>query len=406
MKHIRKLACLLLIFVMAMAFSIPAAASQKEEVQGQLDEYQEKQSQLQSELEELKKNKDDAESYLNDLEAKIDQILDKMDKTTEDLKKTNEEIIVTKEDLAAAQRDADEQYDALKARIKAIYESGDINYLDILLGGGDLKMMLNSMEYASKVNQYDRMLLQKLQRTRDRISDYKANLEEKRDLQEEQMDKYKSDKEDMELVLAQRQEEIDALGDDINSINYDINALQEKLDAQESALAEIENQEAEAAAAAEERRRAEAAAADSQNSSSVEEEVSEPEEEPETEPETETETEEDEEPAPIDYSWSGQVLNPWVGTVEGPSGTETYYNLDMSGVVGIMRDMGFDAGSYPYWVRSDGCKMLGDYIMVAADLSIRPRGSTIPTSLGMGLVCDTGSFIYSNPTQLDIATNW
>ena len=162
MRYIRKWVCLLLMIVMALAFSIPAAASQKEEVQGQLDEYQEKQSQLQSELEELKKNKEDAESYLNDLEAKIDQILDKMEKTTKDLKKTNEEIIVTKEDLAAAQRDADEQYDALKARIKAIYESGDTNYLEILLGGGDLKMMLNSMEYASKVNQYDRMLLQKL----------------------------------------------------------------------------------------------------------------------------------------------------------------------------------------------------------------------------------------------------
>lgn len=405
MKHIRKLACLLLVFVMAMAFSIPAAASQKDEVQGQLDEYQDKQSQLQAELEELKKNKEDAETYLNDLEAKIDQILDKMDKTTEDLKKTNEEIIVTKEDLAAAQRDADEQYNALKARIKAIYESGDTNYLEILLGGGDLKLMLNSMEYASKVNQYDRMLLQKLQRTRDRISDYKASLEEKRDLQEEQMSKYKSDKEDMELVMAQRQEEIDALGDDINSINYDINALQEKLDAQESALAEIENQEAVAAAAAEERRQAEAK---EQSSSSQQAEVSEPEEEPETEAETEpeTEAEEPQEPEQPAYSWGGQVLTPWVGTVEGPSGTETYYNLDMSGVVGIMRDMGFDAGSYPYWVRGDGCKMLGDYIMVAADLSIRPRGSTIATSLGMGLVCDTGSFIYSNPTQLDIATNW
>jgi hypothetical protein len=90
----------------------------------------------------------------------------------------------------------------------------------------------------------------------------------------------------------------------------------------------------------------------------------------------------------------------------GPSGKETYYNLEMGGVVSIMRGIGFDEASYPYWVRSDGCKMLGDYVMVAADLSIRPRGSTIATSLGTGLVCDTGSFIYDNPTQLDIATNW
>ena len=401
MKHIRHWVCMLLVLVMALAVSVPAQATQSE-AQSQIDEYQEKQSQLQAELEELKKNKDDAETYLGELEEKANKILDNMDKITGELKKTNEEIIVTKEDLAAAQRDADEQYDALKARIKAIYESGDTNYLEVLLGGGDLKLMLNSMEYASKVNQYDRLLLTRLQKTRDRISAYKTSLEEKRTLQEEQMNKYKSEKEDVELVMAQRQEEIDALGDNIDSLNIDISSLQDKLDAQESAMEQIRNQEAEAEAAAEQMRQAETA-----KSQKTEEPVV---EEPETEaPETEAPETEAPEPEPEpepDYSYSGQVLSPWAGTVEGPSGKETYYNLDMGGVVSIMRDAGFSESDYPYWVRSDGCKMLGPYIMVAADLSIRPRGSTIATSLGTGLVCDTGSFIYDNPTQLDIAVTW
>lgn len=101
--------------------------------------------------------------------------------------------------------------------------------------------------------------------------------------------------------------------------------------------------------------------------------------------------------------WGGEVLNASNGRVEGPSGQETYYNLDMSGVLNIMYGMGF---SGDYWIRNDGCKMFGDYIMVAADLSIRPRGSIVQTSLGYGIVCDTGSFIYSNPYQLDIATCW
>lgn len=87
----------------------------------------------------------------------------------------------------------------------------------------------------------------------------------------------------------------------------------------------------------------------------------------------------------------------------GPSGKETYYNLDMSGVVRIMRSIG---NNDPYWVRSDGVKMLGNYVMVAANFSIRPRGSYIQTSLGMGIVCDTGGFAAHNPTQLDIAVDW
>lgn len=109
----------------------------------------------------------------------------------------------------------------------------------------------------------------------------------------------------------------------------------------------------------------------------------------------------------LNPNWdSSGHLNSFGGTYNGPSGRETYYNLDMSGVVSIMRNMGYDAENWPYWVRDDGCKMLGDYIMVAADLDIRARGSLVETSQGTGIVCDTGSFIYSNPTQLDIATSW
>ena len=50
--------------------------------------------------------------------------------------------------------------------------------------------------------------------------------------------------------------------------------------------------------------------------------------------------------------------------------------------------------------------MLGDYIMVAANLKTYPRGSIIKTSLGMAIVCDTGTFAKRNPYQIDIAVNW
>lgn len=75
----------------------------------------------------------------------------------------------------------------------------------------------------------------------------------------------------------------------------------------------------------------------------------------------------------------------------------------MEGVVATMRAMG---NNDEYWVREDGVKMLGDYVMVAAHLGIRPRGSIVETSLGKGIVCDTGGFAHGNPTQLDIATAW
>ena len=108
----------------------------------------------------------------------------------------------------------------------------------------------------------------------------------------------------------------------------------------------------------------------------------------------------------VETSYSGGKLSKSRGTVQGPSGKETYYNLNMSGVVSIMRRMGFSEAEYPYNVRADGVKCLGPYVMVAAHLGKRPRGSKVQTSLGTGMVCDTGGFAANNPTQIDIATAW
>lgn len=105
-------------------------------------------------------------------------------------------------------------------------------------------------------------------------------------------------------------------------------------------------------------------------------------------------------------TWTGSRLTRSSGVCYGPSGRETYYNLDMSGVVANMRRLGYSESEYPYWIRDDGCKMLGNYIIVAANLRIRPKGTILETSLGWAIVCDTGGFVKSYPYGLDIATNW
>ena len=106
------------------------------------------------------------------------------------------------------------------------------------------------------------------------------------------------------------------------------------------------------------------------------------------------------------YNWSGDVLSKSKGVVEGPSGKETYYNLNMTSVVNAMRRAGYSEEDYPYWVREDGVKMLGSYVMVAANYEIRPKGTIIESSLGYAIVCDTGGFAKKNPTQIDVAVTW
>lgn len=104
-------------------------------------------------------------------------------------------------------------------------------------------------------------------------------------------------------------------------------------------------------------------------------------------------------------TWDGPSLNREEKYLKhGPSGgDETYYNLPMDQVIDRMHRLGVEGD---YWVRDDGVKMLGPYVMVAANLKVHPRGSVVETSLGPGLVCDTGSFAAKHPYRLDIATSW
>lgn len=108
-------------------------------------------------------------------------------------------------------------------------------------------------------------------------------------------------------------------------------------------------------------------------------------------------------PVEKEEEWTGDILNSRNGVVDGPNGKETYYNLDMSGVISIMQDLGYD---YEYHIREDGVKMYGPYIICAANLDLRPRGTILETSLGTAIVCDTGDFAKTDTTQIDIAVNW
>ena len=105
-------------------------------------------------------------------------------------------------------------------------------------------------------------------------------------------------------------------------------------------------------------------------------------------------------------TWEGSILTKEIGGNMGPAGRETYYNLPMQNCINKMRELGFSEEEYPYWVRDDGAKMLGKYVMIAANWKIRPLGTVIETSLGWSIVVDTGEFVADYPYGVDIAVDW
>ncbi|MBR2725811.1 hypothetical protein IKE87_00870 [Candidatus Saccharibacteria bacterium] len=100
----------------------------------------------------------------------------------------------------------------------------------------------------------------------------------------------------------------------------------------------------------------------------------------------------------------GKTIDPVCGVFQGPWLKETYYNLNMNYCIEIMKWLGIGE-TYGCWVRSDGVKMYGDYIMCAADTNVFPKGSIVETSLGTAMVVDHCEAAEWCP-EFDIAVTW
>lgn len=248
MKHgLKRFTRYVLVAAISFSLAVPAMAATKEEVQSQIENLKNQQSELESQLASLKKNKTDTETYIAELDEKIKVYLGQLEEVSAQLEQTEAEIEITQENLEQAKKDEQRQYAALKARIKAMYESGDEEYVQMLLGSGDLKSLLNDQEYISKINEYDHNLLVNLQQIRDQIAAYEAELEEQKELQEAQKEQYELEKASLEKIVAEKEEELIAIGADIDSVSYNISTTQEEIDAENALLQEIIEQERKAA---------------------------------------------------------------------------------------------------------------------------------------------------------------
>lgn len=94
------------------------------------------------------------------------------------------------------------------------------------------------------------------------------------------------------------------------------------------------------------------------------------------------------------------VLTASLGKVTYNGHTETWYDLNMSKVVQRAQNMGIPCD---YWVRDDGVKMFGPWVICAGHPS-KIRYTFVQTSLGDGIILDTHEM--DDTELIDIATTW
>ena len=187
--------------------------------------YADKISDLESEKEEIEKKKKEAsdekkkeEEAMNEANEKAESISGDMESVESEIEEVDEELVATiaavemvKEEITKKEAEIEEttikyeealkteedQYEAMKLRIKFLYEKGDFTYMQMLMEAKSFSDLVNKAEYVEKLYEYDRRLLLEYQEARQNTYDLKIQLEDEKD----ELDADKAELEEEEKYL-------------------------------------------------------------------------------------------------------------------------------------------------------------------------------------------------------------
>ncbi len=251
--------CLLLVFTAGLSMHASAAEGkekEKEKEQTSLKEAQQEKKELENELkraketiEALRNEKGDIQGKVKELNAQLVRISARITQLENELTKKSEDIVAAQKELEAAMEREAQQYEDMKVRIQFMYENSQTSYLDVLLATEGIAEFMNTSEYISEIESYDRQKLEEYEQTVREIEQMQAQLEQDYAELEEMKAAVEDNKKNVAALMHQKEAELAALSEDILDAQSLADYYAAEIQAQEELIAEIKRAEAEKAAA-------------------------------------------------------------------------------------------------------------------------------------------------------------
>lgn len=162
-------------------------ATKKDDLKQQNEEDQDKIDDITDQVNELEGEQEGIDEEIQALSNEIAELMASISLLEEEIEVKKGQIEQAKLDLAEAQKVEQAQYQAMKVRVKAMYESGETSLLDIFFSSSSMQDMLNKADYVEKMHEYDKKLFNDYKAARQNVEILKENLEiEESELEEAQ----------------------------------------------------------------------------------------------------------------------------------------------------------------------------------------------------------------------------
>ncbi|MCR4762165.1 MAG: peptidoglycan DD-metalloendopeptidase family protein [Lachnospiraceae bacterium] len=244
-----------------LSYALPTEASIKEQEakiakqKKQRDSLKSNMTDLEKIKASLQKSKADLDAYVKELDQNLVEIEERIEELTRQIAEKQEEIEETKEELAQAQATQEAQYEAMKKRIRFMYEKGDTYYLALLFEADSYTDMLNRAEYIGQISAYDRRKLEEYIAETEYVALVKEALEEEEATLEEASEEVKAEQESVKALLAEKEEQINQVSAEIGDKEQQIAAYKETIAQETAEIAALEKAVAADKAALEEANR-------------------------------------------------------------------------------------------------------------------------------------------------------
>ncbi|MDE6750624.1 MAG: peptidoglycan DD-metalloendopeptidase family protein [Lachnospiraceae bacterium] len=166
---------------------------------------------------ELEKSKSSLTAYVTELDTQLANIQDKIDEYKTMITDKETEIEETTEELETATAKQEEQYEAMKARIKFMYECGDTLYMELLLSADNFVDLMNKADYIEALSAYDRDQLDEYISTTELIALCKEELEIEKEALEEAKLAVEDEEAAVNTLMAEKQTQLTSVTADIST---------------------------------------------------------------------------------------------------------------------------------------------------------------------------------------------
>ena len=237
------------LYSLVLAFAIlvtgvPASATSIKNIQNEKAKNESELKNIQSKISGIESQKSALSSEVSSLNDDLTDTLLNIQVLESDLADKEAEIEQAQKDYEAAKATEEQQYESMKKRIQYLYETGQESYLEMLLTSDSVADLVNKVDYAEELQEYDRRLLDEYKAAKQAVIDLQAQLEEEKQELLEMEDQLKEEKANLESVIAQKKSQIADFDSQLSAAKAKVSEYQKKIKEQNDQIKKLQQEEA------------------------------------------------------------------------------------------------------------------------------------------------------------------